>query len=67
MDIAIGTKFHKIGRKDADRVYVVIDIHKTYNVNGDLVKTGYVAESDFCGQKVIENDILKTTILRGKI
>ena len=67
MDIAIGTKFHKVGRMDIDRVYTVIDIHKTYNTKGEMVKTRYVAESEFCGQTVIENDILKTTILRGKI
>jgi hypothetical protein len=64
-DIAIGTKYVARGkRKD---VCTVIDIHKTYNNAGELVKTRYVSEHNFLGQKVTDHDVVATTIKIGLI
>ena len=46
-------------------VCTITDIHKTYNNNGDLVKTSYVATHDYCGQTITDNDVIETTIARG--
>ena len=59
----IGTQYMPI-RKNT-YVCTITDIHKTYNVNGDLVKTSYVATHDYCGQTITDNDVIETTIARG--
>ncbi len=59
----IGTKFKTRGKHS--HVCTVTDIHKTYNVAGELVKTVYVATHEFCGQQLIERDICRTTISMG--
>jgi hypothetical protein len=65
MEIEIGTTYQTRGkRKDMCKV---IDIYKTYNFKGELVKTTYVSEHTFLGQKVTEYDVVKTTILIGLI
>jgi len=64
-NIKIGTEFTTRGKHP--RICQVVDIHKTYNYLGDLVKTRYVAVHDFMGQAVIERDIPATTIKRGMI
>jgi hypothetical protein len=63
MEYAIGTKFKTRGK--APRLCEVVDILKTYNSNGELVKTRYVAIHDFMGQKVTDYDVIKTTIAMG--
>ena len=68
MTIEIGTKFIKQrGKVKNDRIETVTDILKTYNSAGELVKTRYVAEHDFLGQKVTDRDVLGVTIQRGLI
>lgn len=57
----IGHKY--MGRNK--RECTVTDIHKTYNVAGDLVRLRYVATHQFMGQVMTEVDILETTIARA--
>jgi hypothetical protein len=64
-DIAIGTKFIRRGTKRKD-VETVVDIYRTYNLQGDLVKTMYVVEHMFMGQN-IRSEVVSTTIKRGTI
>ena len=59
----IGTTF--IGRGKAKSLNKVIDILKTYNVAGDLVRVRYVAIHEFCGQSVVDRDVCETTISRN--
>tara|TARA_R110002167_G_C12633508_1_gene647764 strand:- start:849 stop:1058 length:210 start_codon:yes stop_codon:yes gene_type:complete len=68
MTIEIGTKFIKQrGKVKNDRIETVTDILKTYNSAGEHIKTRYVAEHDFLGQKVTDRDVLGVTIQRGLI
>ena len=59
----IGTQYMPI-RKDT-YVCTITDIHKTYNNDGDLVKTCYVATHEFCGQTIVESDVNEATVARG--
>jgi len=68
MSIEIGSKFiRNRGKLKNDRVETVTDILKTYNSSGDLVKTRYVSEHDFLGQKVTDRDVCLVTIVKGLI
>ena len=68
MTIEIGTKFIKQrGKVKNDRIETVTDILKTYNLAGEHIKTRYVTEHDFLGQKVTDRDVLGVTIQRGLI
>jgi hypothetical protein len=64
MDYPIGTQFYSAGK--IKRLCTVVDILKTYNHNGDLVKTTYVTEHEFLGQVIRSHDV-KTTIDRAKL
>ena len=59
----VGTQY--MPRRRNTRLCTIVDIHKTYNNDGDLVKTTYVATHDFCGQTITESDVSETTIARG--
>jgi hypothetical protein len=61
---AIGTQFKTRGK--APRTCTVVDIYRTYNSNGELVKVRYVATHEFMGQTVTDYDVVETTIVRGK-
>ena len=63
MEYAIGTLFKTRGK--APRLCEVVDIYKTYNSAGELVKTRYVATHDFMGQIVTDYDVVATTIAMG--
>jgi hypothetical protein len=63
MDYEIGTKYKTRGK--APRLCEVVDILKTYNSKGELVKTRYVATHLFLGQIVTDYDVSKTTIAMG--
>jgi hypothetical protein len=65
MNIEIGTKFMTGGKFPTE--CTVIDIHKTYNKQNELVKTRYVATHIFLGQIVTNYDIVQPTIARGLI
>jgi len=49
------------------KICTVVDKLETYNSKGELVKTRYVSEHEFLGQTVTDNDVVPTTILRGRI
>lgn len=56
----IGTQYLSSGkRKD---VCTVVDILKTYNNAGELVKIRYVATHPLLGQPVYDYDVVDTTI-----
>jgi hypothetical protein len=61
----IGHQFKTRGKHP--RLCTVIDILRTYNAKGDLVKTRYVATHEFMGQTVTDSDICETTIAMGSI
>lgn len=65
MEYPIGTLFKTRGK--APRLCTVVDIYKTYNLAGELVKTRYVATHEFCGQLVNDYDVVATTIAMGLI
>jgi hypothetical protein len=48
------------------RVCTIIDIYKTFNSAGDLVKIAYVAEHQFLGQAIRDHDVCEVTIARGQ-
>jgi len=43
----------------------IVDIYKTYNNAGELVKTSYVSEHEFLGQKIKDFDVCSVTVARG--
>ena len=59
----IGTRFTPIGKNRAE--HTVVDIHRTFNSRGDLVKLFYVSTHLFCGQQVTAYEIPAATIARG--
>ena len=59
----IGTQYIPQGRNKT--LCTVIDILKTYNGKGELVRTRYVATHEFCGQLVSDYDVVAPTIARG--
>lgn len=66
MEVKIGMKYIKPGDKQK-RINTVVDCHKTYNLAGELVKTRYVSEHEFCGQMVETYDVVQPTIGRGLV
>lgn len=60
VEIPTGTKF-TVKRPKYSRDYEVIDLHKTYNLAGELVKTRYVCK----GKLAIDYDVVKVTIQRA--
>lgn len=61
----IGTTYESRGKQK--NLHTVVDILKTYNSKGDLVKIRYVATHQFCGQTVADYDVVDTTIARSLI
>lgn len=61
-EIAIGTEF--LTRGKSKKMCKVIDIYRTYNSLGELVRTTYLCEHEFCGQPVRHEEVA-TTVLMG--
>lgn len=61
----IGTKYKTRGK--SPRSCTVVDIYKTYNSKGELVKISYISEHMFLGQIVTDRDVNETTIAMGQI
>ncbi len=61
----IGTRYSNGGKHP--KVCTVIDILKTYNYKGELVKTRYVSTHDVLGQVVTSYDVPSVSIARGLI
>jgi len=64
-DITIGTQFFSHGKHP--KLCTVTDILTTYNSQGNLVMTRYVAEHEFCGQTIVNRDVCAVTIQRGYV
>lgn len=58
-----GTTFMTRGRQQ--RLCTVTDVLTTTNLAGDVVAVRYVATHEFCGQTLVESDVLETTIAMG--
>lgn len=64
----IGTQFIRVSAKGKRRdLCTVVDIYRTYNAEGKLVSLRYVAEHDFMGQKVMDYDVVETTIMLAQM
>lgn len=63
MKYPIGMKFKT--RHKSPRLCTIVDIHKTYNSKGELVRSVYVTEHEFMGQVVREQNVVQTTIDMG--
>lgn len=61
----IGTKYKTRGK--APRICTVIDVLRTYNSIGQLVKLRYVSQHEFLGQLVTDWDVVDATIAIGEI
>ncbi|OME54025.1 hypothetical protein BSK59_15705 [Paenibacillus odorifer] len=61
----IGQQYQTMGKHP--KVCTIIDIHKTYNLNGEMVKLRYVSQHEFCGQTLKDDDVVEATIARGLI
>lgn len=58
----IGTVFQTPGKHP--RTCTVTDILRTYNEAGELVRVRYVAQHEFMGQTITDNDVCETSIAR---
>ena len=65
MTFEIGQQFKTRGK--APRLCTIVDILKTYNSAGELVKTRYVATHEFMGRTVTDRDVCETTVAMGLI
>lgn len=61
----IGQQYKTMGKHP--KVCTIIDIHKTYNTSGEMVKLRYVSQHEYLGQTLKDDDVVETTIARGLI
>ena len=61
----IGTQFRTRGKYP--RLCTVVDIHRTYNSDNELVKTRYVATHMLSSQIITDYDVVETTIAMGLV
>jgi len=66
LDIDIGKQFTKRGKNQKGVVYTVVDELTTTNRAGEVVKTEWLCEHEFCGQQVKSRENV-TTIKMGLI
>lgn len=57
---SVGQKFYSHGKNP--KLCTVLDILTTYNLAGEVIRIRYVAEHEILGQKVIDHDVLETSI-----
>lgn len=62
MKYPIGYKY--VNRKG--KICTVINYYITYNVAGDVVKERYVIAYGFCGQGMIDDDVVQASIDMGE-
>jgi RNase P protein component len=60
----IGTEYKHYSKRHNNQMQI-IDILKTFNSKGELVRINYVVEHEFMGQKVTRNDVTDTEIARS--
>jgi hypothetical protein len=56
--IEIGTKYQDRKGRECE----VVDVLKTYNSQGLLLRTRYAVQYEFCGQKITDDDVVAVTI-----
>lgn len=64
-EFPVGTKFRSRGKHP--REYTVIDIWRTYNAAGEMVRLRYVATYQMLGQTITDHDVVGATISMGRI
>ncbi len=64
MEYKIGLRFKRANRK-ADKFETIIDILKTTNNAGELVKIRYVASHELMGQVINDYDVTQATTARA--
>lgn len=52
-------------RGKSPRICSIVDIHRTFNAAGELVKLRYVATHTFMGQLIVDADVCETTVAMG--
>jgi|JI10StandDraft_1071094.scaffolds.fasta_scaffold1083636_2 hypothetical protein len=62
---SIGDTFKTRGRHP--RLCTILDILRTYNSNGELVRVRYVASHKLNGQVIMDYDVCETSVLMGKL
>ena len=62
---AIGQQF--MTRCREPHLCTIIDVHKTYNAAGELVKYRYVATHEFMGQTLTDCEVPEAMVARGII
>lgn len=67
LEFPIGTQFRESRHNGHARICTVIDILRTYNNAGVLVRTRYVATHEFAGQIVTDQTVDRVTIAKGRI
>jgi len=65
MNDLIGKQYKTRGKHP--KLCTVVDVHTTRNQKGEIVKVRYVSEHVFLNQKVIDKDVVKTTILMNEV
>jgi hypothetical protein len=60
----IGQQFIRYASR---RVCTIVDIHRTYNQAGELVKLRYVTTHELAGRTVTDYDVVDTTIARSLV
>lgn len=60
----IGTEFK---RRNKDYIETVTDVLTTTNMTGEVVAIRYVCDHEFCGQTVVDRDVVATTIAMGQL
>ena len=64
-DCLLGKQFKTRGKHP--KLCTVVDVHKSYDKDRELVRTRYVSQHEFLGQTVTTYDIPSVTILRGEV
>ncbi len=59
----VGTQYKTRGKHP--HICTIIDIHKTYNIAGELVKLRYVSTHELLRQTIVDSDVCETTVAMG--
>jgi hypothetical protein len=64
----IGTQFHArhaSNNRAHPVVRTVVEQLTTVNSKGEVVRLAYAVEHEFCGQRVLQTDVVDTTVARN--
>lgn len=64
-EFPIGTQFKTRGKHP--KLCTVVDVWKTYDSKGELVRVRYVATHEAMGQTVTDRDVPRTTVAMGLV